>query len=303
MSHTRGTYRRFWPHRFFHPGRPQKHKDAQVPNPHQVELDTGIRWSRHWSRHAFRDIRLTAQRRTAIFHTKNYQTKNLWVKIPKSLRSEVRRRAKKIHLLCLRIRLTQAPNLEILSLTIGRTLDIYIYIYTHIHTHLCRHIHIYIYIYMYISARLEVRQSFHDKFAVSIIIIIINDITIIITYIIDYYYYYFYYYYYYYCYYYCYYYYYYYYYYSMISLPCLTGRNPLAIRSIVIVAVVIVVIIAVAIIVAIVIIATVIIIVMIIVIAEELLIVKWDPCRVPPFLPPSPRQPRGSYYCDIMLIC
>ena len=23
------------------------HKDAQVPNPHKVELDTGIRWSRH----------------------------------------------------------------------------------------------------------------------------------------------------------------------------------------------------------------------------------------------------------------
>ena len=56
---------------------------------------------------------------TAIFHTKNCRTKNLWIKIMKSLQ-EIRRRAKKIHLLRLRICLTQTPNLEILSLKIGR---------------------------------------------------------------------------------------------------------------------------------------------------------------------------------------
>ena len=54
-----------------------------------------------------------------MFHTKNCQTKNLCVKIPKSLRQEIRRCTKKAHLLHLRIRLTQTPNLEILRLKIG----------------------------------------------------------------------------------------------------------------------------------------------------------------------------------------
>ena len=63
----------------------------------------------------------TAPCDTAIFHTNHFQTKNLWVKIPKSLRKEIRRCTKKAHLLCLRIRLTQTPNLEILSLKIDRT--------------------------------------------------------------------------------------------------------------------------------------------------------------------------------------
>ena len=57
---------------------------------------------------------------TVIFHTKNCRTRNLWVRIPKSLRQEIRRCTKKIHLLRLRICLTQASNLEILSLKIGR---------------------------------------------------------------------------------------------------------------------------------------------------------------------------------------
>ena len=58
---------------------------------------------------------------TAIFHTKNCQTKNLGVTIPKSQRLEIRRCTKKTHLLRFRICLTQTPELSILSLKIGRT--------------------------------------------------------------------------------------------------------------------------------------------------------------------------------------
>ena len=57
---------------------------------------------------------------TAIFHTKNCQTKNLRVKFMKSPRQEISRCAKKVHLLHVRICLTQTPNLEILSLRIDR---------------------------------------------------------------------------------------------------------------------------------------------------------------------------------------
>ena len=57
---------------------------------------------------------------TVNFHTKNCRTKNRWVNIPKLLRWEIRRCAKKIHLR-LRICLTQTPNLEIISLKIGRS--------------------------------------------------------------------------------------------------------------------------------------------------------------------------------------
>ena len=46
---------------------------------------------------------------TANLHTKNSQTKNRWVKIPESLRNEIRRCTKKAHLLWLRICLTQIP--------------------------------------------------------------------------------------------------------------------------------------------------------------------------------------------------
>ena len=61
---------------------------------------------------------------TANFHTKNCQTKSLRVRIPKSLRQEISRCAKKAHLLYARLRLTQTPNLEILSLKIVRITDV-----------------------------------------------------------------------------------------------------------------------------------------------------------------------------------
>ena len=60
---------------------------------------------------------------TAICHTKNCQTKNIRVKITRSPRQEIRRCATKTHLLDVRIRLTQTPNLEILSLNIDRMIS------------------------------------------------------------------------------------------------------------------------------------------------------------------------------------